>query len=76
MKLAIPTVAVAGAAALLAAACGVIFWAWSALVYPLSQAVTVGYPPAGGLLVGAFAGLWALVLGYLLLAGRRQHAPD
>jgi hypothetical protein len=22
------------------------------------------------------AGLWALVLGYLLLAGRRQHAPD
>ncbi|EME37339.1 ECF transporter S component [Kocuria palustris] len=40
--------------AVLAAACGVIFWAWSALVYPLSQAVTVGYPPAGGLLVGGW----------------------
>ncbi|MDN5572556.1 MAG: ECF transporter S component, partial [Micrococcales bacterium] len=51
--------------AVLAAASGVIFWAWSALVYPLSQAVTVGYPPAGGLLVGGW--LMAGPLGALII---------
>lgn len=40
--------------AVLAAACGVIFWAWSAVVYPISETATVAYPPAGGLLVGGW----------------------
>lgn len=51
--------------AVLAAACGVIFWAWSSLVYPISEAATVGYPPAGGLLVGGW--LIAGPLGALII---------
>ena len=51
--------------AVLAAACGVLFWAWSSLVYPVSEALTVGYPPAGGLLVGGW--LLAGPLGALII---------
>lgn len=51
--------------AVLAAACGVILWAWSALIYPLTQAAAAGYPPLGGLLVGGW--LLAGPLGMLII---------
>lgn len=51
--------------AVLAAACGVIFWVWSVMIYPISETATVAYPPAGGLLVGGW--LLAGPLGALII---------
>lgn len=51
--------------AVLAAACGVLFWAWSTLVYPLAGAAAAAYPPAGGLMVGGW--LLAGPLGALII---------
>ncbi|NKE08578.1 MULTISPECIES: ECF transporter S component [Kocuria] len=51
--------------AVLAAACGVIFWAWSNLVYPLITSAAVAYPPASGLMMGGW--LIAGTLGGLII---------
>lgn len=51
--------------AVLAAACGVIFWAWSNLAYPLITSAAVAYPPASGLMVGGW--LLAGTLGGLII---------
>lgn len=51
--------------AVLAAACGVLFWAWSNLVYPLITSAAVAYPPASGLMIGGW--LIAGTLGGLII---------
>lgn len=51
--------------AVLAAACGVIFWAWSNLLYPLITGAAVAYPPTSGLLMGGW--LIAGTLGGLII---------
>lgn len=51
--------------AVLAAACGVIFWAWSNLFYPLITSAAVAYPPASGLMMGGW--LLAGTLGGLII---------
>lgn len=52
-------------AAVLAAVCAVVFWAWSNLVYPAVSAAAVAYPPAAGLMGGGW--LIAGVLGGLII---------
>lgn len=51
--------------AVLAAACGVLFWAWSNLVYPMITGAAVAYPPASGLMMGGW--LIAGTLGGLII---------
>ncbi|MDO5618609.1 ECF transporter S component [Kocuria sp.] len=51
--------------AVLAAACGVIFWAWSNLVYPMITSAAVAYPPASGFMMGGW--LIAGTLGGLII---------
>lgn len=52
-------------AAVLAAVCAVVFWAWSNLLYPVVGAAAVAYPPAVGLITGGW--LVAGVLGGLII---------
>ena len=52
-------------AAVLAAVCAVVFWAWSNLLYPAVAAAAVAYPPATGLITGGW--LVAGVLGGLVI---------
>ena len=52
-------------AAVLAAVCAVVFWAWSNLLYPVVGAASVAYPPAVGLITGGW--LVAGVLGGLVV---------
>ena len=52
-------------AAVLAAACAVIFWMWSNLLYPVVATASVAYPPAGGLIAGGW--LVAGTLGALII---------
>ncbi|MUN62077.1 hypothetical protein GMA12_02770 [Kocuria sediminis] len=52
-------------AAVLAAVCAVVFWAWSNLLYPVVGAAAVTYPPAVGLIAGGW--LVAGVLGGLII---------
>ncbi|MDO4253819.1 MAG: ECF transporter S component [Kocuria sp.] len=51
--------------AVLAAACGVLFWAWSTLVYPMVTSAAVAYPPVSGTMVGGW--LIAGTLGGLIV---------
>lgn len=51
--------------AVLAAAGGVIFWAWSNLIYPVITGASVAYPPAAGLMLGGW--LVAGTLGGLII---------
>ncbi|MEX5301764.1 ECF transporter S component [Kocuria sabuli] len=52
-------------AAVLAAVCAVVFWAWSNLLYPLTAAASVAYPPGTALIGGGW--LVAGVLGGLII---------
>ncbi|ASE11269.1 energy-coupling factor transport system permease protein [Kocuria rhizophila] len=52
-------------AAVLAAACAVIFWMWSNLLYPVVSTASVAYPPSAGLLAGGW--LVAGTLGALII---------
>lgn len=52
-------------AAVLAALCAVIFWAWANLLYPLVTTAAVAYPPATGLIGGGW--LIAGTLGALII---------
>jgi energy-coupling factor transport system substrate-specific component len=52
-------------AAVLAAVCAVVFWAWSNLLYPVVGTAAVAYPPAVGLIAGGW--LVAGVLGGLII---------
>lgn len=52
-------------AAVLAAVCAVVFWAWSNLLYPLVAAASVTYPPGTALIGGGW--LVAGVLGGLII---------
>jgi energy-coupling factor transport system substrate-specific component len=52
-------------AAVLAAVCAVVFWAWSNLLYPGVAAASVAYPPSVGLIAGGW--LVAGVLGGLVI---------
>ncbi|MFI7482585.1 ECF transporter S component [Kocuria sp. M1R5S2] len=52
-------------AAVLAAACAVVFWAWSNLLYPVAAAASVAYPPGTALIGGGW--LVAGVLGGLII---------
>ncbi|MFF0943821.1 ECF transporter S component [Kocuria sp. CPCC 205300] len=52
-------------AAVLAAVCAVVFWAWSNLLYPLTAAALVAYPPGTALIGGGW--LVAGVLGGLII---------
>ena len=52
-------------AAVLAAVCAVVFWAWSNLLYPAVAAAATAYPPATGLITGGW--LVAGVLGGLVI---------
>ncbi|MCM3686413.1 ECF transporter S component [Kocuria rosea] len=52
-------------AAVLAAVCAVVFWAWSNLLYPLISTASVAYPPSVGLIAGGWlvaGGLGGLVI--------------
>ena len=37
-------------AAVLAAVCAVVFWAWANLLYPVATTAAVAYPPATGVI--------------------------
>ncbi|MGW2673131.1 ECF transporter S component [Kocuria rhizophila] len=52
-------------AAVLAAACAVIFWMWSNLLYPVVSTASVAYPPSAGLISGGW--LVAGTLGALII---------
>ena len=52
-------------AAVLAALCAVVFWAWSNLLYPVVTTAAVAYPPATGLIGGGW--LIAGTLGALVI---------
>lgn len=52
-------------AAVLAAVCAVVFWAWTNLLYPVATAAAVAYPPATGMIGGGW--LIAGTLGALLI---------
>lgn len=52
-------------AAVLAAVCAVVFWAWANLLYPVATTAAVAYPPATGLIGGGW--LIAGTLGALII---------
>lgn len=52
-------------AAVLAAVCAVVFWAWANLLYPVATTAAVAYPPATGLIGGGW--LIAGTLGALVI---------
>ena len=52
-------------AAVLAALCAVVFWAWANLLYPVATTAAVAYPPATGLIGGGW--LIAGTLGALII---------
>lgn len=52
-------------AAVLAAVCAVVFWAWANLLYPVATTAAVSYPPATGLIGGGW--LIAGTLGALII---------
>ena len=52
-------------AAVLAAVCAVVFWAWANLLYPVVTTAAVAYPPATGLIGGGW--LIAGTLGALII---------
>lgn len=52
-------------AAVLAAVCAVVFWAWANLLYPVATTAAVAYPPATGMIGGGW--LIAGTLGALII---------
>lgn len=52
-------------AAVLAAVCAVVFWAWANLLYPVATTAAVAYPPATGVIGGGW--LIAGTLGALII---------
>ncbi|WP_016997731.1 ECF transporter S component [Kocuria atrinae] len=52
-------------AAVLAAVCAVVFWAWANLLYPVATTAAVAYPPATGMIGGGW--LIAGSLGALII---------